>query len=181
LVLLVNRRTVGAAEVLAAVLRQGTLTLLIGSSTAGQASVYRDFTLSTGQHLRIAAQPVKIGLNGETIPPEGLVPDIPVSIPLQREEAWLKDPYKTFAMTRGDGQGSGETNGNDPNATGGPRRRINEADLVRMMEEGEMPGMWNSLTSGPSEAAKPLIRDPVLARGLDFLKGLAVVRPFRAK
>lgn len=181
-VLLVNNRTAGAAEAMAAVLRQGVTSLLLGSRTAGQASVYREFTLSTGQHLNIAAQPVKIGSEGQTIPADGLVPDIPVTVPLQQERAWLEDPYKIISMTRTSGSGSeDDATGSGPNAPNRPRRRINEADLVRMMEEGEMPGMLNTFTSSSSHPAKPIIRDPALARGLDFLKGLAVIRPFRLK
>ena len=58
---LINSETLGAAEALAAMLRQGNVGLLIGSNTAGQASVFKEFPLADGAKLRIATVPVKVG------------------------------------------------------------------------------------------------------------------------
>src|SRR5438128_1798805 len=51
---LVNRQTSGAAEALAAVLRQAGAGLILGSATAGKAMVAREFPLKNGDRLRIA-------------------------------------------------------------------------------------------------------------------------------
>ena len=59
--ILVNQFTSGAAEALAAVLRQKDVGLLIGTNTAGQASITKDFPLQGGEVLRIAVAPVKVG------------------------------------------------------------------------------------------------------------------------
>ena len=60
-VLLVNRQTSGAAEALAGMLRLSEVGLLVGTNTAGRASVTREFTLQTGQRVRVARK------TGETI------------------------------------------------------------------------------------------------------------------
>ncbi|MBI3192421.1 MAG: hypothetical protein HYZ36_07125, partial [Pedosphaera parvula] len=57
---LVNQQTSGAAEALAAVLRQTEVALLLGTPTAGQASLFKEFPLANGQRLKIAAAPVKL-------------------------------------------------------------------------------------------------------------------------
>src|SRR6266496_3029553 len=54
LAVLVNPQTVGAAEALAAALRETDAAVLIGARTAGQAQVFKEFELSNGQRLRIA-------------------------------------------------------------------------------------------------------------------------------
>ena len=63
--------------------------------------------------------------------------------------------------------------------TNKPRRRINEAELVRMLREGEN---LDDEPARPSrvEAAQPVITDPALARAIDLLKALAVVRHTRS-
>ena len=58
---LVNRQTAGAAEALAAVLRETGAGLILGSRTAGQAMVAQEFPLKNGERLRIATAPVQLG------------------------------------------------------------------------------------------------------------------------
>jgi hypothetical protein len=57
---------------------------------------------------------------------------------------------------------------------------MNEAELVREHREGldRFPGI-DSASMPPAEPARPVVTDPVLARALDLLKGLAVVRQSR--
>jgi C-terminal processing protease CtpA/Prc len=50
---LINRQTIGAAEALAAVLRELDASVLIGARTAGQAHVFKEFNLPNGQRLRM--------------------------------------------------------------------------------------------------------------------------------
>jgi hypothetical protein len=58
------------------------------------------------------------------------------------------------------------------------RLRLNEAELLRERREGLSEG---DLTGGRDrEVDKPMVYDPALARALDLLKGLAVVRQSRS-
>jgi hypothetical protein len=58
------------------------------------------------------------------------------------------------------------------------RRRINEAELVRMLRDGQDPPAETQATRRVS-APLPLVQDPALARAVDLLKGLAVVQQTR--
>lgn len=71
---LANRETAGAAEAAAAVLRDIKAGLIIGSETAGQATVFEDFKLSTGDTVRIATEPIRLR-GGNAIPLDGVAPD----------------------------------------------------------------------------------------------------------
>jgi hypothetical protein len=54
------------------------------------------------------------------------------------------------------------------------RARITEADLVRERREGK--SLEEFTPARDREPLKPQISDPALARAVDLLKGLAVVR-----
>jgi hypothetical protein len=182
LTVLINRRTAGAAEAFAGILRYGIAALLIGSPTAGQASVYRDFTLTTGPHLRIAVQPVQVGGNQVSITVDGLKPDLLLTVAPEAEKAWLEDPYKVLSSaTAGVQRAENESGDSNSSTSSAPRRRINEADLVRMLREGDFPDWVGEITPRATPVAADVIQDPALARALDFLKGLAVVRKFKVK
>ena len=58
------------------------------------------------------------------------------------------------------------------------RRRINEAELVRMLRDGQNLETDMDQPRRPS-ATPPAVQDPALARALDLLKGLAVVQQTR--
>ena len=171
---LVNRFTIGAAEALAGVLRHTDVALLIGTNTAGQASTTKDFQLSNGQMLRIATAPVKFG-NGNPI--STLVPDIIVEVSPEDERIYFTDAYKVLPRS---GMGGAATNLASLTATNrAPRRRINEAELVRMLREGQDIENELSRPARPAAPARPVINDPALARAIDLLKALAVVRHTR--
>lgn len=170
---LVNSETRGAAEALAAALRHVQAGLLIGSTTAGQASLFKEFPLANGQRLRIASTPVCIG-DGQQIPPKGIKPDIEVSVRLDDERLYLDDPYRSAPRSA-----STSRRAISSLLGGGTNRpsRITEADLVRFRREqqnleGEFPP-----TARPATAEVPVVTDPALARALDLLKGLAVLKP----
>src|SRR6185503_10367081 len=91
--ILVNQFTSGAAEALAAVLRQHDIGLLIGTNSAGQASITKDFPLQSGGVLRIAVAPVKAG-DGEVV--ERLKPDIRVDVNPDEERIYFVDAYKVL-------------------------------------------------------------------------------------
>ena len=174
--ILVNQYTSGAAEALAAVLRQHDIGLLIGTNSAGQASITKDFPLQNGGVLRIAIAPVKAG-DGEVV--ERLKPDIRVDVNPDEERIYFVDAYKS--LPRASVGGSSSTNIASLSVTNrSPRRRINEAELVRMLREGENPEDEVPKTPRVLEPAKPVITDPALSRAIDLLKALAVVRHTRS-
>lgn len=174
-VVLVNAETTGAAEALAAILRDAGVALILGNTTRGAAMTTKDFSLNNGQRLRIATSPVKLG-DGTSISTQGVKPDINVAVTVESERAFLDDPYATPVRTNLN-TGSAETNA----ATNRPARRArpNEADLVRARRDGlSLDGDF--LMGRDAEPEKPVIRDPALARAVDLLKGLAVVRRTRS-
>ncbi len=172
--LLVNQFTAGAAEALAAVLRQKDVGLIIGTNTAGQANITKDFPLKNGEVLRIGVAPIKVG-DGEVV--ERLKPDIRVDVNPEDERAYFVDAFKS--LHRPDAAPGGATNLASLSVTNkSPRKRLNEAELVRMLREGETPE--EELAKAiRTEPVKPVITDPALARAIDLLKALAVVRQAR--
>lgn len=174
---LVNRETAGAAEALAAVLRETSVALLLGGTTEGSALITEEFPLKNGQRLRIATTPITVA-DGLALTTKGVKPDIEVAATLEDERGWLDDPYGTNLLATA---GAGVTTTNQLAGTNRPARRPrpNEADLVRARRDG-LP-LDGELPEGrAAEPLRPLIRDPALARAVDLLKGLAVVRASRS-
>jgi hypothetical protein len=174
---LVNRRTSGAAEALAAMLRYADVGLILGTNTAGTAALAKEFTLSTGQRLRVSGTPIRLG-DGKPLPASGLKADIEVAVSEEEEQAYLADAYKAIPKP---GR-SGVTSSANPNAPGTnrpPRRRINEAELVRMQREGQEIDL-EPVTRPLLDSGKPVVLDPALGRALDLLKGLSVVQSVRS-
>ncbi len=170
--ILVNGETAGAAEALAAVLRAAEVGLVIGTPTAGRAQVFQEFSLKTGQRLRVATLFVTLG-DGQRLPASGLTPDIRVQIPPADEQKYFADAYRTL---RKPSRAPATDAGSEVDSTN-PAPRLNEAELVRLKREGLDP-LATELRPAPRAVAstRPLVRDPALARALDLLKGLAVVR-----
>ncbi|MBA4146765.1 MAG: hypothetical protein H0X66_01525 [Verrucomicrobia bacterium] len=174
--ILINSRTRGAAEALAAALRETRVGLLIGANTAGQASVFKEFPFADGQVLRIASSPVKVGKN-KVLDANGLKPDIQLEISLANERAYLQDPYQI--ISRPVDQVSLTLNTNETPSIEPNRPRINEAELVRRKREG-LSTDEEFLDQQPGNAVEiRVIRDPALARALDLLKGLALIKANR--
>ena len=175
---LVNGETAGAPEALAAILREAGAGLVLGSRTAGQAMIAQEFPLKNGDRLRIATAPIELG-NGSTLSAQGLKPDIAVEVTAEEERAYFADAYRLPARTDlAAVGGAASTNG----ATGTNRLlrrpRFNEADLVRERREGVSEADLAALRErGPDT---PLVSDPALARAVDLLKGLSLVRQPRS-
>jgi C-terminal processing protease CtpA/Prc len=168
---LVNRKTAAAAEALAAVLRQAGVGLILGNKTAGQAVVAKEYPLKNGDKLKIATARVEVG---ETVllSPEGVKPDIHVEVKPEDEKAYYADAFKVVQKPELLASANGGAATNQASGTNRVRRpRFNEAELVRERKDGA-----NLDLEGNDEPEKPSVRDPALARALDLLKGLAVVR-----
>jgi hypothetical protein len=176
---LVNAKTAGAAEALAGILRQGEVALLVGTNTAGQASMFKEFTLKNGRRLRLATKPITVGA-GQPLPLTGLKADIQVDVHLDDEQLWVEDGYKVLTRTNR----LADTSGAETNAlaagTNRATRRPNEAELVRMHRLGVTPAEPTNAPHRTTEAPGPLLQDPALVRAIDLLKGLSLVQPFRS-
>ena len=167
-VALVNGETGAAAEAVAAMLRQTGAGLLIGGRTAGRAGVTSDFKLSSGQTVRVVTAPVLLG-DAKPVPATGVVPDIEVAVKADDEAAFYADSIKPVATAK-----NSSTNAT-ASARSAKRIRVTEADLVREKRgDGDFETVTNARVK--SEAEVPVIQDPALARAVDLLKGLAVVR-----
>lgn len=180
LVALVNHSTSGAAEALAATLRDQSLAILIGRPTAGQANVFQDFTLSGGQHLKIASSKVTLP-DGKPIGAGGLAPDTSVEADEKNERRWLENPYLVIAKP-------GIPEGPAPFLTSVTNRflhRPNAAEVGRRhreeLEDDVTGGRQSSNTVGGPSKGPQVVQDAALARGIDFLKGLSVSREREAR
>ena len=168
--ILINSHTAGAAEALAAVLRDTDVGLILGSQTAGQASIFREFPLRDGGKLRVAVAQVSFGA-GKTLP-HGLTPDITINTSLEDERTYLQDPFRVLRPPL-----AANTNGAAKEVLEQPR--MNEVELIREHNSGEdrREAPVRDRIDVPEPA--PMVADPALARALDLLKGLAVVQPNR--
>ena len=99
---------------------------------------------------------------------KNLQPDISVLVKAGDEKKFLENPFGTLAQ--GETNSIASTNNLLPFVD-----HTSEADLVReKIKDGDEDE--NSAQSQNAEPQKPFIRDPVLARAVDLIKGLAVVR-----
>lgn len=165
---LVNRETSGASEALSAMLRQVGAGLILGGTTAGQALVTRDFPLQNGDRLRVATGQIRLG-DGTALDMKGISPDIAVQVSPSAEKSYYADAFTLLRTNAAPGlvMADGTTNM--------VRRPRNEAELVRERREG-INGEVEEPRPRRLEPPKPVVHDPALARALDLLKGLAVVR-----
>lgn len=174
--ILVNSQTTGAAEALVAALREGDIGLILGGTTAGQANIFKEFSLGNGEKLRIATAQIKLG-DGTALA-HGLKPDIAVETSLADEKAYLQDPYKILHPPE-PAKNDAATNSNLALTNQPSRRPTNEAELVREKRAGETDDGSDDATAqnaAPEEPAPPVMADAVLARALDLLKGIAVIQ-----
>ena len=162
--------------------------MIIGSRTAGGAMIFKEFPLKDGERLLVAAAPVKA--DGPAVPADGLKPDIAVAVNAGDERVFWQNPYVTPTMDTN--MAKAATNGYLP-----PVDRTSEADLVRQQQkDGKLMNLPVPArpTTGPARnnhddndnpddaissrsalASRPVLRDPVLTRAVDLVKGLAVM------
>ncbi len=146
----------GSAKAAADLFTQGKLpvAVLINNETAGAAE-------KLAADLRAAKAGLIFGSSTD------LKPDISVSISADAERKYMRNPYGIVSTNQ---IASASTNDFLPYID-----HTTEADLVReKIKDGDQDADF----APPSASApqEPFIRDPVLARGMDFIKGLAVLR-----
>lgn len=152
-VILVNRKTRGAAEALAAATRHLVAAgLVIGTNTSGQARSYRAVSAPGGSLVRVAGDAFTLP-GGATIPPSGLEPDLQVAVSEQDELAYFADEFRRVYQGKP--------------VTTETSLRLNEAELVRRRRGPR------SAADRSSAAPVRVVHDPVLARGVDLLESLA--------
>jgi hypothetical protein len=100
-----------------------------------------------------------------------LKPDIAVTVKIADEKKFLENPYAVLVP--------GETNSGAGTNNFVPLiDHTSEADLVRAkIKDGDQDE--NSAPPRTAEPQKPFIHDPVLARAVDLIKALAIVRQSR--
>lgn len=172
--ILVNGRTEGAAEALAAALRHETGGALLGQPTAGAHGVFREVTLKDGSRLRVPAGRIRLG-DGSPMAAGPIQPDIRIPVPESLERTFLKNP--TASVTSTSPQGSIGTTGTN-SAGAFHRRKVTEADLVRATRTEPVEPAAEAST--PAKAPAPTrLADPVLARAADLVRGLAAFQKGR--
>ena len=177
---LINSGTSEAAEGLAAILRQTSTGLLLGSRTAGRAALFKEFPLTNGEKLRIAVGTIRLG--DSSVLTGGIKPDIEVKTNPDEERAYYEQPWQAPVQSVKTNAAVTNVAAILPLTNGGPFRRFNEAELVREQRDGA--DLEAEFSHGPRLQTDPslkIVRDPVLARALDLLKGLAVVQKGRTE
>ena len=138
------------------------LAILVNAETHGAAAALALALRSRGAGLMFGT-----GLNG-------LHPDIEVLVNVDDEKIYFADAYAVVTNR----VSLAETNaaGRDTNRLAA---RVSEADLVRARRAGAADPEVEA--EGTLPATSPVVRDPVLARALDLLQGLAVARRGRGE
>lgn len=156
-IVLANGSTSGAAEAMAAgVRRTARMGLTLGQPTAGRAREYEEVSVPDGGLLRLGGPPalVEAAEGAAPLSPQGLKPDLTVAVSAADEALHFEDEYRRVARGR-------------PTVSGLTTSRLNEAELVRRQR-----GLRVAVPA-PEPAPLPVVQDPVLARALDLLSGVA--------
>ena len=132
------------------------LVILVNSETRGAAAAW-------ATALRMARAGLILGNSTE------IKPDIAVAVKTADEKKFLENPYA--APAAGETNASAATNVNLSTFID----HTSEADLVReKIKDGDQDE--DSMPARPAEPQKPYLRDPALARAVDLIKALAMVR-----
>jgi hypothetical protein len=110
---------------------------------------------------------------GENLNENGIMPDIRIAVSFEDEKAYFEDPYKVLSKPFAQAARAGTNDLVSSQSTNRPRRRLNEAELVRMQREG-LDFELDPLPSSSPQTSSPVVTDPAVSRALDLLKGLSL-------
>ncbi len=188
--LLVNAQTRGSAEALVGALRAQDRGIVVGSETAGAAAAWQDVKLADGRTLRLATAkivlpPASAGGQPVDLFPNGIMPDVAVKIDTQQEHdvVFTTATNETLTVSL------------QPRVK---KKDLTEAQLVKVFHGQSVDG--DELSPGqdhdglirpapakingeetPAEQAHEEegeiqnVRDAVLQRAVDILKGIRVL------
>jgi C-terminal processing protease CtpA/Prc len=167
--LLVNTETRGSAEALAGALRAQDRGIVIGTKTAGSAAGWKDVKLSDGQTLRLATAKIVLPAKGQATEaaldlfPGGIAPDVMVKVDpkVEREVVLAVKTNETLTASL------------QPRVQ---KKVLTEAELVKAFR-GQAIDVDNVSTNRASEEENDIrtVRDLVLQRAVDILKGIRVL------
>lgn len=152
LIVLTDAETAGAAEAVAATLRQNAEALIIGSDTTGEAVEFAEIPLGGKAVLRVAVAQVVLPESGP-IYPKGVKPDVAISLPRE-----VRMQIFSESKEKGVGQFVFETE----------RRRMNEASLVANTN----PEIDSAQLAQRDRGRPTALRDTVLQRAVDLVTAI---------
>ena len=151
-VLLTDFETSGAAEALAGALRLNAGAMIIGSETTGEAVEFAEAPIGGNAVLRVAVAQVILPNSGPIFP-EGLKPDVSVSLPREvRDQIFRESKEKGVSQFVFDPE----------------RRRMNEASLVANLN----PEIEAMQVAQRDRGKAPQMRDTVLQRAVDLVTAI---------
>ncbi len=163
LVVLVDNETSGAAEVIAAVLRESAKALIVGENTAGQAVEFAEMPLRSGKILRVAISEAVLPGKG-ALYPRGVKPDIIVPMRDEaRRELFSKMAEGSVMATIAETE----------------RTRLNEAALVAGVNP-EIDAI-QAAQRDRGEKPKAPVRDVQLQRAVDLITTIGIYEKTGAK
>ena len=135
--------------------------IVIGSKTAGSAVAWEDVKLADGRVLRLATAKISLP-KGREIFPGGNTPDVPVKIDGKVELDVVTNASTNLTLT----------------ASLLPKQKkkgFTEADLVKVYR-GEAVSTNSPSANGAEDADTEEVKDVVLQRAVDILKGIRVLQ-----
>jgi hypothetical protein len=151
-VILTDSETSGAAEALAGTLRLNAGAMIIGSETTGQAVEFAEAPIGGSAVLRVAVAQVILPNSG-MIFPDGVKPDVSISLPREvREQLFRESKEKGVSQFVFDPE----------------RRRMNEASLVANLN----PEIETVQAAQRDRGKAPQLRDTVLQRAVDLVTAI---------
>ena len=172
LMLLVNGETRASAEVLAAALRAEDRGIVIGSRTAGSAAGWQEVKLSDGRTLRIATAKIVLPAPQDATQPielfpNGLTPDVAVKIDPKTERDVVLSAQTNETLTAS----------LQPRAK---KKDFTEAQLVKVFHGQSIdPDLVSTDKEHEEEDEIQNVRDVVLQRAVDILKGIRVLQTWQ--
>ena len=183
LIVLINASTSGSAEALAGALHAADRGILIGGKSAGSATAWDDIKLDDGRVLRVATGKIELP-NGGQIFPSGITPDIRVKIDPQVERDTVLNASTNITLTASlqaheENKGLSEAElvrafRGEPVEAKALRGRTNGDEVISLPAATNETGVAAAAPAQP-EGQTTEVRDVVLQRAVDILKGIRVL------